>query len=439
MTIEESMQKIKEMVFRERRVMKEFNSLLDYLKDADEEEEKMIKNQIEKLKVLLKKINEELLTSLEGASIQKPLEKSGEIKSAKEIMGDLEIKKGALKVKPGFKPEKSKEKVSELDREILKRLLKKGKEKVEVKKEKKPSRYIKIANRLFGNSVKSLIKQKKLGALEKDLIRSNLGYTPVTYISILIFTTIISVIIAFFVFGFFLFFNLSPELPIIVRATEGIGARFLKVFWILFAIPLGTFLFMYLYPSLERKSTENKINQELPFAAIHMAAISGSLIEPTKIFSIISSTKEYPNLEREFNKLLNEINVYGYDIVTALKDLAINCPSTKLAELFNGLATTITSGGNLYDFFDKRSQSLLFEYRLDKEKRTKTAETFMDIYISVVIAAPMILMLLLMMMKISGLGVALSTSTITLLVVGGVSLINTFFLIFLQLKQPEAI
>jgi len=434
MTIEENVQKIKEVVFRERRIMKEFNSLLSYLKDADEQEKKMINSQIEKLKVLLKKINDELLVSLEETAIQRPLNDIREIKSTKEIVKDLDVVKN---IKP-LKSERSKEKMSEMDKEILKRL-RKGKEKVVEKKEKKPSKYIKLANNLFGNSVKSLIKQKKLGTLEKDLIKSNLGYTPITYISILILTTIISAIVAFFVFVFFLFFNLGPELPIITRATEELGARLLKVFWIIFLVPLGTFLFMYLYPSLERKSTENKINQELPFATIHMAAISGSLIEPIKVFSIISSTKEYPHLEREFNKLLNEINIYGYDIVTALKDLALNCPSTKLAELFNGLATTITSGGDLYDYFEKRSQSLLFEYRLDKEKRTKAAETFMDIYISVVIAAPMILMLLLMMMKISGLGVALSTSMITLLVVGGVSIINVFFLIFLQLKQPEAI
>jgi archaeal flagellar protein FlaJ len=186
---------------------------------------------------------------------------------------------------------------------------------------------------------------------------------------------------------------------------------------------------------LKKNPLGGKIDAELPFAAIHMAAISGSMIDPTKIFSIIASTKEYPYLEKEFNKLLNEINVYGYDLVTALKDLALNSSSTKLSELLNGLATTITSGGSLYEFFEKRSQSLLFEYRLDKEKQTKSAETFMDIYISVVIAAPMIFMLLLIMMKISGLGISLSTSTITLLVVGGVSLVNVFFLIFLQIKQ----
>jgi len=41
-----------------------------------------------------------------------------------------------------------------------------------------------------------------------------------------------------------------------------------------------------------------------------------------------------------------------------------------------------------------------------------------------------------MMMKISGLGIALSTSMITLIMVLGVSLVNIIFLTFLHLKQP---
>lgn len=428
MKIDDSIKSVKELVFRERKITQEINSLLVYLKNADEEESKMVKSQIEQLKFLLNKTGNELLNELYQTAVQKPLKEE----NTKEIK---EIFKGTSDKKEIFKPQK-KEKMSELDRGILKRL-KKGEEKKVEKKEKKPSEYVKIANKFFGKYVRSIIKQKQLATLEMDLIKSNLNYTSISYISSLILTTILSVIIAVCAAVFFLFFNISPDLPIITMATEKFGSRLLKVFWIVFAAPIATSLFMYLYPSMEKKAVESRINIELPFATIHMAAISGSLIEPTKVFSIISSTKEYPNLEKEFNKLLNEINIYGYDIVTALKNLAINCPSSKLGELFNGLATTITSGGDLYDFFDKRSQTLLFEYRLDKEKRTKAAETFMDIYISVVIAAPMILMLLLMMMKVSGLGVSLSTSMITFLVVGGVSVINIFFLIFLQLKQPE--
>jgi len=422
MTIENNIEDIKKIIFKEKRMMFEFNSLVNYLHNTDDESErKMINGQIGRLKDSLKQMNKELLEKLEGIELPTQIEKPKEI-----VVRKVQPKKSA-----------ETEKLPEIEREVLKRLKSKKKKVVKVVV-KKPSNYAKFASNLFAVKVRDLIKQKKLTSLEKDLIKSNINYTPVSYISMLILTTILAGFAGIILFVFFFLFNLSSTFPLITRATEDFLPRFLKVFWILFVAPIVTGFFMYIYPSLEKRSLEDKINQELPFATIHMAAISGAMIEPIKVFSIISATKEYPHLEKEFNKLLNEINIYGYDLVTALKDVATNSPSQKLAEIFNGLAMTITSGGSLYDFFEKRAQNLLFTYRLDREKRTKTAETFMDIYISVVIAAPMILMLLLMMMKISGLGLSLSTSTITLLIIGAVSLINTIFLVFLQLKQPEA-
>jgi flagellar protein FlaJ len=193
---------------------------------------------------------------------------------------------------------------------------------------------------------------------------------------------------------------------------------------------------LYVYPSLEKRSLESGIDQELPFATISMSAIAGSRIEPTNIFNIIISTAEYPHLKNQFTKVLNEINIYGHDLVTALRNSADNCPSKKLADLYNSLATNITSGGNLGEFFDKRSETLLLDYRLERERYTRSSETFIDVYISIVIAAPMILMILLMMIEVSGLGISLAPTTISLIMVLGVAGVNLVFLVFLRLKQP---
>ena len=167
-----------------------------------------------------------------------------------------------------------------------------------------------------------------------------------------------------------------------------------------------------------------------------MSAISGSGIEPSEIFKIIGFSKEYPYLRREIRKVLNQINLYGYDLLTALTNVSKSSPSAKLSELFSGLATTIGSGGGLQNYFEKRAESLLIDYRLEREKYTKVAETFMDIYISVVIAAPMILMLLLVMMSITGFQSGFTPQQITLLIIGVIAIINTLFLVFLEAKQP---
>ena len=167
-----------------------------------------------------------------------------------------------------------------------------------------------------------------------------------------------------------------------------------------------------------------------------MSAIAGSKIEPTNIFKIIVSTEDYPHLKKQFTKIINEINIYGHDLVTALRSSAFGSPSKKLSDLYNGLATNITSGGDLAQFFEKRSQTLLLDYRLQRERETRSSETFIDVYISIVIAAPMILMLLLVMIQISGLGIALSPSLLSLIMVMGVTIVNVVFLMFLRFKQP---
>lgn len=433
----ENFEKLKELISKEKKMLKEINSLENYMKKADKGEKRMISSQIALIKRSFKKINEEIPSVIEKINIIKTLNQE---KIKEETPG---IKEEIAKKSPGINiiPSSMQKgyslkdlKPTRLEEETLKRMRKKY-EKIEIKKEKKPSAYVQQANRWFSKFSEKIVNEKTFQDLERDLIKANLQFTPRSYISVIFLTTCIAFCAGIILALFFLFFKIGVALPIITKATGEFGARLWKVLLIVILSPVLTFIIMYIYPNLEKSSTETKIEQELPFATIHMSAISGSMIDPSKVFDIIISTHEYPYIEKEFKKLINEINLYGLDLVSALRNSAYNTPSKKLSELFNGLATTINSGGFLPDFFEKRSQTLLFEDRLEQEKKTKSAETFMDIYISLVIAAPMILMILLMMMKISGLGISMSTSMITVIMILAVTMINIVFLTFLQLKK----
>lgn len=354
--------------------------------------------------------------------------------------GNIDVP-GIFKKKPDTEEDevnlkKFEEQKKDIEKKVLKRIREK-KKKVEGKREIKPSGYVKLANRIFSDISLSLYKGKTFQPIKQDLIHANISLLPVSYISVILLTTSIAFMISLLVFIFLLFFDFTIKTPFIIKFSGDYIVRIIKVFWVLFAIPGAAFIITYMYPSFEKNSIRIKINRELPFVVIHMSAISGSRVEPSRIFEIIMSTREYPTIEREFRKIINEINIYGYDLISALRKGAANTSSEKLSDLMNGIATTTTSGGNLQKFFEKRAQSLLFDYRLEREKFTRTAETFMDIYISVVIAAPMILMLLLMMIKISGLGISLSIQLITIIMIISVTIINIVFLSFLQVKQPE--
>mgnify|MGYP001559664394 CR=1 FL=1 len=324
-----------------------------------------------------------------------------------------------------------------ISEEFIKKIKKRKSAKDEKYIEFKASRgYLKFGNRLFLNYASKLINKGYFRELPVELRKANLDMLFEVYVSMVFLTTVLSFIFALTLFIFLIFFDLHILWPFITAYSGEFVPRVAHTFWIIIILPIITFTALYYYPSSEKKSIATKIDQELPFAVIHMSAISGSGITPVEIFRIIGNGKEYVALRKEFKKVLNQINIFGYDLITALNNSAKNAPSEKLSELYSGLSTSITSGANLKEFFEKRSETLLMNYRLEREKYTRLVETFLDIYISIVIAAPMIFLLLLVMIFISGIEVQLSSGLISVIFVGGVALLNIVFLVFLQTKQP---
>ncbi len=302
---------------------------------------------------------------------------------------------------------------------------------------KKASRYAKISNRVFKKLSNHLVDKGYFKKLNLGLRKISSPFLLNSYISMMLFSVLISVAVAIVVYVTSWFYGFSIEIPFLIPTAESVVMRALKNIWIILIIPVFTFFSFYYYPLSEERALRGKIEQELPFVTIYMSAIATSGVSPVSIFKIISSSKDYPTTRREINKLLNQITFYGYDLGTALKNSASRSPSKKLAELFNGLATAISSGGDLKKFLEKHSESLLFDYRLEREAYTRSAETFMNLYISVVIAAPMILMILFVMINMTGMSFyGLSNEVMTFLIIFGIAILNVVFLVFLQIRQP---
>lgn len=303
----------------------------------------------------------------------------------------------------------------------------------------RPNLYAKISNYFFKNYSIKLVLKGYFRNLNKNLRKINSRFVVGTYVSMIFFTGIIAFFASLVLFIFLLFFKISFSFPIITLIEESLLLRFLKIFWIVFIIPVVSMAFFYLYPIIEANNLGLKINQELPFVTIHMSAIASSGVEPTNIFKIILKGGEYKYTAIEFKKLMNLINFQGEDLVSALKKIAASSSSSKLKDLLNGLAVTITSGGDLTQFLNEHAKSMLFEYKLEREKYTKMSETFMDIYISVAIAAPMIFLMIFVIIGSTGLGggfLGLDIGILSILLIFILALINILFLIFLQLKQP---
>jgi len=305
----------------------------------------------------------------------------------------------------------------------------------------KPNYYAKISNHFFREISNKLVAKKYFEVLNKDLRMMNSQFVVGTYVSMIFLTSLLAFFAGIILLVILLFFDLTLTIPFIkeIPAGQTIITRFVNYFWVIFIIPLIAGFLTYVLPSSEARSLGKKIDQELPFVVIHMSAIATSGVEPISIFKIILRSEEYKYSNIEFRKLMNLINFHGKDFVSALRETSRTCPSEKMRVLLDGLATTVTSGGDMHEYLDKHSETLLFDYRLERERYTKTSETFMDIYISIVIAAPMIFLLLFVIMGSTGsligyLGIGIDV--LSILIIVGIVIINLGFLLFLKLKQP---
>jgi flagellar protein FlaJ len=190
---------------------------------------------------------------------------------------------------------------------------------------------------------------------------------------------------------------------------------------------------------MRAKSRKRSINTNLPFAIDHMSSVISSGVSPATMFKLISNSKEYGEISIEIDKVSNYVEFFGYDILTALRAVALITPSEEFKEFIDGFVSTIETGGDLKGYLAQKSSEALLNYRLERQKYVEALSTYSDIYTGVLIAAPLFFVIALSLVSVIGgniggfsVGTIISFGTYLI-----IPLLNMAFLIFLEASQPE--
>ena len=282
------------------------------------------------------------------------------------------------------------------------------------------NQYSKIANMFLEKLTYKIIKKYKFQSLGKALELADIKLLFRTYVAMMFFSTLLA--LPFFFLMTFLFTS---------NLVLSISSAFLGA--------LITYALIYAYPYSLINQRKRIIKTDLVFATVHMAAIAGSGAPPIKIFTLLLESKDYKGLDSELKKILNYINLFGYNLSTALRSVASSTPSYELKELLNGMVSTIETGGDLKKYLKDKADDSLITYRLDQQKYVATLSTYSDVYTGILVTAPLLFLVTLAILdKISpslggiSIGVIAALGTYVLLPV-----INIAFIIFLNITQPE--
>ena len=182
-----------------------------------------------------------------------------------------------------------------------------------------------------------------------------------------------------------------------------------------------------------------KIKLELPFALVHMSAVAGSGAKPIAIFELLAESSEFDELKREIKKILNYVNLFGYNLTTALRAVSKVTPSKEFKELLEGMVSTIETGGNLSGYLKEKAEDALSTYKMDRKKQVEALATYSDVYTAILIAAPLLLVVTLAI--INSIGGKLAGMDVKFIawigVLGVMPLLNIGYFTFLKVTQPN--
>ncbi len=321
--------------------------------------------------------------------------------------------------------------VGEVDVRYIRKILKKKDKKMDILEDYsvyKPNGFGTFSNKIFGALTDSLVAKypKFFRKLYSALISANVKMLARTYVSVMLFSSLLGFIFVLLMSLMFL-------------SMDNIIRYVLSSF--IFAIfgMVAVFFIFYFNPIFTVKSLRKKIKGELPFVAIHMAAVAGSGAQPIAMFNLILKSGEYKAMEKEIKKIVNYVNLFGYNLTTALKVVADTTPSPEFKDLLNGIVNTVETGGSLKSYLGEKSEDIMNDYRLVRKKYIDTLSTYSDIYTGLLIAAPLLFFVTLAIINSIGGSIA-GVSVRTLALIGTfvvIPLLNIAFLIFLGMVQPK--
>ncbi len=304
----------------------------------------------------------------------------------------------------------------------------KGKVKTTTKKEDysiyKPSKIGVFANKYMKKYADSLVTNhpKFFSLMFTHFKMVEMELLSRTYISMMLLFTILAFP------GLFLFF---------LALNFAFNLSLLNILLISIIGTILTFVGFYFYPASLIGGKKSSIKLELPFALVHMSAVAGSGANPLSVFELIADSDEYPELRKEIKKILNYVNLFGYNLTNALKNVAATTPSPEFKELLNGMISTIETGGDLKGYLKEKAEDALNTYRLDRKKQVEALSTYSEVYTAILIASPLLLLVTLAIINSIGGNIGgLSVSTIAWIsILGALPLLNIGFMVFVNLSQ----
>ena len=161
-----------------------------------------------------------------------------------------------------------------------------------------------------------------------------------------------------------------------------------------------TFVVFLLYPGFVAGNRKRNIDATLPYAINYVTAMSTAGIPPAEIFRQLGSSTMYGESATEARFIALEIDLFGKDLIDALRIVSSTTPSFRMKEFLQGAMGCISSGSNLTEYFRNKAEQYSLENRQNQKLFLDTLGLIAESYVTAMVAGPLFLIILQSIMSI---------------------------------------
>jgi len=268
--------------------------------------------------------------------------------------------------------------------------------------------YERFCFNVLGKRVKA--KREDYLALRNDLISARFKtpfevYLSTAYITSIIvgFSFAILIGIVSWVFQLPALIKYKGEVPEIVAGLSAysiiIGTIFITIFSLLVFGGL-TYLAFIMYPGLEAGNRRRNIDASLPYAINYITSMSTAGITPAEVFRLLGSSSIYGQSAVEARYISREIDIFGRDLIDALRLVSASTPSRRMKEFLQGTMASVSSGGNITDYFRTKAEQYALENRQTQKMFLETLALVSESYVTAMVAGTLFLIILQSIMSV---------------------------------------
>jgi flagellar protein FlaJ len=268
--------------------------------------------------------------------------------------------------------------------------------------------YERLCFNLLGKRMKA--QREQYAQLRNDLISARSKTPFEVYISTALISSVIVGLGMAIVLGAVTYLLQLPKLisykgqvPEVIVGLSQYSLILGTIFVVLFSLGFFggfTYIAFLIYPNIEAGNRRRNIDASLPYAINYITSMSTAGITPAEVFRLLGDSPIYGESAVEARYIAREIDIFGRDLIDALRLVSASTPSSRMKEFLQGAMASISSGGNLTSYFRTKSNQYALENRQTQKMFLDTLGLIAESYVTAVVAGMLFLIILQSIMSV---------------------------------------